>query len=821
VIWLKRVLLVVAGLALLAGGTAWLYVRQALPVESGTLRVVGLRADVAIERDAHGIPTIRAHSPQDAWFGLGFVHAQDRLWQLETHKRIAAGRLAEAFGPQALDTDRFLRALGVRASAERQWRVAPPEVREMLEAYSAGINAYLADHLRARPPEFVLLGVRPEPWTPIDSLGWTTMLAWDLGGNWQSELLRMRLSATMPPSRIQALLPPYPGEEPVKTADYAALYKALGVHAKSVRLRAELPNAEKRAVAAFDPLASGVEGTGSNNWAVAGMRSVTGKPLLANDPHLKLSSPAVWYLARLEAPGLHVAGATVPGLPIVVLGQNRDIAWGFTNTGPDVQDLYIERIDTTHPGRYETPSGWAAFETRDETIRVKGHADVGFTARRTRHGPVISDAGSESTEGLTGEGDARYALALRWTALDDDAAASLQTGLNFNRATSVAAFVAASHGNVAPMQNMLVADAERIALVAAGRVPVRSPEHDLKGLVPAPGWDLRYDWIGQVAPSETPRELDPARGWLASANQRVHGTQYPHFITSEWALPYRQQRIEQLLGERPLHSLDSFAAMQSDVVSMAALKLLPFAQAAHSVHPLAEAAQKRLQAFDGGMSADGAAPLILSAWVRHLTRAIFEDDLGPVLYQRQLGQRSFRDALEAVLARGQTEWCDDLRTERVETCDMQIDAAMTAALDEIARSQGREVSAWRWGRAHQARSEHRPFSQVGALSRLFELRVPVGGDAYTVNAARPTLRADLKTGEVDLNEHGPSLRALYDLNDPRRSRFIQSTGQSGLPFSRHHADLMRLWAEGGYVPLWANEQSAAQPLLTLTPRAPP
>jgi penicillin G amidase len=818
VIWLKRALFVFIGLAVLGAGAAWLYIEQALPVMRGTLRVEGLRANLSIERDAHGIPTIRARSPQDAWFGLGFAHAQDRLWQLETHKRIASGRLAEAFGPSALEADRFLRALGVRASAERQWDVASLEVREMLEAYSAGINAYLADHLRARPPEFLLLGLTPEPWTPVDSLGWTTMMAWDLGGNWHSELLRMRLAATMPVDRIGQLLPPYPGEEPLKTQDYAALYKALGVFGLADRTRAQAPIDPAHAARPFDPLTTGVEGTGSNNWAVAGKRSVTGRPLLANDPHLKLSSPALWYLARIEAPGLHVAGATLPGLPLVVLGQNRDIAWGFTNTAPDVQDLYLERVDTDRPGRYETPDGWETFETREETIRVKGQGDVSFIARRTRHGPVISDADTPATQGLTGEGGLRYALALRWTALDEDAAVSLEAGLAFNRATSVAAFIAATRKNVAPMQNMLVADAERIAIVSAGRVPLRSPEHDLKGLAPAPGWDARYDWIGQIAAVETPRELDPARGWLASANQRVHGPQYPHFITSEWTVPYRQQRIEQLLAQRPLHSLDSFAAMQSDVLSLAALKLLPQAQAARSTHPLAEAARRRLDTFDGAMAADGAAPLIFSVWVRQLGRAVFEDDLGPALYQRQLGQRSFRDALEGVLSRDDTAWCDDQRTPAVETCSAQADAAMTVALAEIQRKQGDDVGAWRWGEAHQARAEHRPFSQVPWLSRAFELRVPVGGDAFTVNAARPTSRPDPKTGEIDLNEHGPSLRALYDLNDPQRSRFVQSTGQSGLPFSRHHADLMRRWARNTYVPVWGQGDEVQR--LMLTPQSP-
>ncbi|HEV7912691.1 MAG TPA: penicillin acylase family protein, partial [Albitalea sp.] len=352
--WLRRVAWVVLLLLLVAAATGWIYVRRVLPQTEGSLRLAGPAAEIRIERDADGIPTIRAQSIPDVLFGLGFVHAQDRLWQLETHRRIGSGRLAEAFGEAALDNDRFLRALGVKRTAAAQWANASPDAKAAIEAYTAGINAYLRDAMQARPPEFIALGLTPEPWTPQDSLAWAIMMAWDLGGNWTTELQRMRLSLALPVARINELLPPYPGDKPLIGTDYAALFRQLRVDGKL----------GQQALSAAP--ASGIEGIGSNNWVVAGSHTASGKPLLANDPHLKLSAPALWYFARLEAPGLKVAGATLPALPGVILGQNEHVAWGFTNTGPDVQDLYLERIKPDDAGRYQTPSGWASFDTVDE-----------------------------------------------------------------------------------------------------------------------------------------------------------------------------------------------------------------------------------------------------------------------------------------------------------------------------------------------------------------------------------------------------------------------------------------------------------------------
>jgi penicillin amidase len=546
---------------------------------------------------------------------------------------------------------------------------------------------------------------------------------------------------------------------------------------------------------------------------LAGSHTVGGNPLLANDPHLKLSAPALWYFMRLDAPGLQVAGASMPGLPLVILGQNERIAWGFTNTGPDVQDLYIEQIKEDDPTQYRTPAGHERFESESDTIKVKGGPDVQIRLRRTRHGPVISDA--RIVDDVLGPRTRpNYALAMRWTALDDDIDA-ISVGLAFMRAGSVADFTAAARGWVAPMQNMVIADVEgHIGYVAPGRVPLRKRENELLGQVPAPGWDARYDWVGYIPADETPREFDPPRGWIATANQRVVGPDYPYYLTNDWAPPYRQQRIEQVLRSRVKHSIGQLATLQADVKSLAAPIILPWLQRARSAHALAAPAQRQLLDFDGTMAADKAAPLIYWAWMRHLTRQVFEDDLGPALAQRLAG-RSFRDALEGVLERNDTSWCDDTRTPTLETCAQQCDAAFTAALDELQARFGSDPATWRWDAAHVARSEHRPFSNVKALARWFELRSPVGGDTTTVNVSRVSLRADATTGEFYLDDHGPSLRALYDLGDRKRSRFMHSTGQSGLFFSPLYRNFVRPWARVEYQPLWPD--SPPSHTLVLTP----
>lgn len=389
---------IIASSALLLIGTA-LYFRSALPLVDGTVHVIGLSNETRITRDKDGVPHIEAKSLRDATFALGYAHAQDRLWQMEMNRRIGAGRLAEVLGPSAIGKDKFLRTVGFYHAAASTFERLNSETKDLLKSYSSGVNAFLNTHKGALPPEFIILGHEPEKWSVADSLVWMKMMSWDLSKNMWNELERMRLLQTLTPKQVAEFLPPYPGEDPQPLPDYTNIYKMSALDIP--KLLAALP----------EPLP---EGAGSNNWVINGERTKSGAPLLANDPHLGLSAPSLWYFAHLKTPSINVIGATLPGVPGIILGRNDQIAWGFTNTGPDVQDLFIEKINPDDAGQYLTPDGWANFETREEIIYVKDGDPVTITVRKTRHGPVISDVlGSNTTHGL----NERYVLALAWTSL--------------------------------------------------------------------------------------------------------------------------------------------------------------------------------------------------------------------------------------------------------------------------------------------------------------------------------------------------------------------------------------------------------------------
>jgi penicillin amidase len=755
------------------------------------LTLQGLAGEVEVLRDTHGVPHVYAGSIEDANFALGFVHAQDRLWQMEMSRRIGAGRLAEALGAPALETDRFIRTLGVRRAAEAGLRNYDAETRRVLDAYAAGVNAFLGTH-PVLPPEFWLTGLSPEPWTAADSVTWTKMMAWDLGGNWRRELLRMRLAKTLPTARIQEFLPPYPGDAPASLPDLKELYRNL-----------EKPMRELAERWGSDPDFP----VGSNNWVVGGARSASGKPLLANDPHLGLSAPPVWYFAHLHAPGVDVIGASLPGVPGIILGRNERIAWAFTNTGPDVQDLYLEKIDAS--GRYLTPEGARPFTVLTETIKIKGAADERLSVRISRHGPVISDVLPQALEAVP----RGYALAFAWTALAEDDLTA-QFGLKVARATDWASFLEAARDFHAPQQNMLYADvAGNIGFVAAGRVPVRKPENDLKGLAPAPGWDARYDWAGFIPFAELPRSYNPAAAAIFTANHKIVPAGYKHSLTSEWEPPYRARRIAKLLDAERAHSVASFARMQSDAVSLAAQELLPRFLAAEPKTEEARRALQALSAWDGTMAADRAEPLILVAWWRELGRALYADELGDA-FTRNWSPRAAFIANVLDDRDGQSRWCDDVRTQRVETCGEILSASLEAALSDLRRRYGADPARWKWGEAHPAHHAHRPFSHVPWL----DISVPSAGDAYTINVGRSDFD---HPAEPFANRHAASLRAIYDLADPQASLFIHSGGQSGNPLSPQYRAFTAAWARGEYIPMITErqrlEQAGAQRLV-LAPR---
>jgi len=795
--WLVRIPLAVVAILLIALLSGYLYLRSSLPQLNGGLALPGLSGPVEIVRDANAVPHIFAKSSRDAYFALGFVHGQDRLWQLEMNRRIGSGRLAEALGPGALDNDKFLRTLGIRRGAEAIYRNLDTATQDRLRAYAAGVNAFLATRSGSLPAEFLMTGTTPEPWTPVDSVCWQIMMAWDLGGNWSSELLRLRLAKRLSNAQIAQFLPPYPGEAAAQLPNLHALYAGLDID--TTRLAMAAPPALP-------------EGAGSNNWVVAGTRSATGKPLLANDPHLALSAPAIWYFAHLDAPDLHVIGATLPGLPAVVLGRNQRIAWGFTNTGPDVQDLFIEKTDPNSVANYVAPDGPRRFDIVEERIKIKGAPEVVLQVRVSRHGPIISDV-------LKGNADllpSNFGLAFQWTALSPEDR-TIVAGDKLARAANWQDFLNAARDFHSPEQNIVYADVDgNIGFIAPGRVPIRKPDNDLHGLAPAPGWDARYDWAGFIPVEQLPQQFNPSSGKIVTANQKITPDGYPYWITSEWAPPYRAMRIDALLDATPIHSLASFRQIQSDTQSQVAKELLPFILRSATSEEKERQALALLKDWDGDMLADTPQPLLLHAWLREFTRLVYKDELGD-LFAGAWDQRSVFVLNVLHNANGEARWCDDVSTPVMETCDVQIARALSLAINALQKQYGNDLTKWRWGEAHIARSAHRPFTGKAVIGELFDITVPSPGDTYTVNVGRNTIKDEK---EPFANRHAPSLRALYDLADLDRSLFIHSTGQSGNRLSPYYHDFALRWVHMEYLPMTMKRSdidSGAIGTLRLTP----
>ena len=798
-------------------GTFLWYRKASQPAHEGVVVVRGLTGPVTIERDAVALPYINASSEADALFALGFVHAQDRLWQMTFNRRIAQGRIAEVVGPAALDTDRFLRTLGVYRTAQAVAAHLDAETRGLLEAYAAGVNAFISQRTGPLPPEFLLTrSPEPEPWQTADSIAWALMMALDLSRTYRDEVTRLRLASRFTRAEIDEFKPPYPGDAPVTTADYPQIYRALGLFRDHPVTRSDSTQLVDASLETFSGITD-APGIGSNNWVISGTRTTTGKPLLANDPHLGLTTPSVWYFARLRAPDLEVFGATLPGVPFVLLGRNKSVAWGFTNTGPDVQDLYVERINPEHADEYQTPDGYAKFETRVEKILVRGAEPVDLLVRSTRHGPVMSGV-LAGVDPLID--DSRYVLSLRWAALEGDDR-SLVALRAMNRAHNATQFEAALVDFGLAMQNIVFADVDgNIGFVAAGRVPIRSPDNEFKGAVPSPGWDPKYDWTGWLRFTDLPRSLNPPAGMIVTANQKITPPGYAHYLTSDWYLPYRADRIAQLIDAKAKHDVASFERIQGDVTSLAARDLL---EALRALNPqpttsAGKLALARLMTWDGTMSASAPEPLLFHAWLQHLRARIFDDDLGP-LANDLVTHAELTRALLLVL-RGTSharDWCDDRNTsDRRETCAELAGETLDEAATELAKATGRDPPGLKWGEAHRAIHEHRPFSNVAGLRDWFELVVPAPGDTFTVNVGQLSLRASSDWRAPFTTSHGPSLRAIYDLAPGGTGVWIYTTGQVGNPFADDYGDLLQAWQKVEYRPIyWDRPKSDPLPHKTL------
>lgn len=812
--WTGRGGLALLGVVAVAAAGAFFWLRGSLPEIDGVRALPGLAAPVEVVRDAHGVPHIAAESEEDALFALGFVHAQDRMWQMEMNRRIGAGRLSEVVGSAALGTDRLLRVLGLHRRAKASLAHLSPESRRRIDAYVAGVNAWLETRSGPLAPEFVILGFEPAPWSAADTAVWPKLMSLDLSREWTRDRMRLRLSRLLPPDRILDFYTPYRADKPrgvvpPQSGAAASPERAGGERGTAGPLDPAAAGAPASGplsidaasvdAASSDPFISAMRSalppaggfSGSNSWVVDGTRSVTGKPLLANDPHLGLTAPSIWYLAHLSWPGADVVGATLPGTPVVVLGHNGHAAWGFTNAGPDVQDLFVEQIDPSDPSRYLAPGGPRAFDVRRERIRVKDGDDVMLEVRESRHGPILDDAWSAADH----PAGAGRVFALAWTALREDDL-TLQAGLGLPYARDWESFVANARDFHSPQQNITYADVNgHIGFLAPGLVPVRNRGGEARpGTMPRPGWDASHDWQGFVPFEELPRVVRPAGGVIVTANHRTVPDRYPHHLTFEWAGGYRAQRIMEKLGERARHDVESFRALQQDRVSLFARAILPRLRRVPVPPGAAESvahARRLLDDWDGAMDPGRPEPLIFHAWTWEFARLVSADELGAL--QRDAWGRKGPFVQRVLERRG--VWCDDGGTAAVERCDEMLARALALAVDRTARDHGDDPDTWRWGDAHVAVARHRPFGET-ALAPLFNLSGAAPGSIYAVNAFS---FSPLDEERPFASRHGPGFRAIYDLADLDRSLFIHSTGQSGNVLSALYRSFEEDWREGGYI----------------------
>ena len=791
------VLLVIAILVVGLGGYG--YARRSLPTYAGSATVAGISAPIEIRRDRDAVPHIYAQNKLDAFFGLGYVHAQDRLWQMEFQRRVGQGRLSEVLGAPTIRADRLMRTLGVYRAAQRSWEAQQGETRAIVTAYAAGINAFIASHSGSRlPPEFTIFGIAPEPWSEPDVLVWAKMLAWDLGGvGADDELFRTSVVEAVGVARAQELIPEYAED---------GLSIAAGANGQSGQARPWLDGYIPGEHAAVDhrtyeamldleaelrpwlrSIGRSQPAIGSNNWVVAGAKSTTGKPLLANDPHLQSSTPATWYLAHLSGGELDVIGATLPGLPAVVIGRNRSIAWGVTNTNPDVADFFRERLDADGK-QAEFQGQMEPITVYTETLRIKGQADLVETVRVTRHGPLMSDAINANAVGTAAASlPPLEPLALQWTGLDP-ADTTLEAFLGINQAQNWEQFQAALGKYIAPVQNFVYADvAGNIGYLAPGRMPIRAGDNTS---LPAEGWSGKDEWTGYVPFAELPQRYNPPEQFIVTANNRPVDSAYPYFLGRNWYRPYRAQRITDLLQAKDQLSPEDFAAIQADTVSPLAQQLVP--QMLKLVKPQTDQERQAielLRGWDGDARGDSAAAAIFAAWFRRLPQAIVADELG----ERTAGRYETHvegyvgEFLARTLADLASPWCDNVQTGPAENCVDIAGETFQAALAELQDTLGSNPAQWRWDRLHRAVFPHQTFGGVPVVDSFFSRSIPNGGDWTSVNVGPYDLSAAFDQSSV------PSYRQIIDLASADGGRFIQPLGQSGHVLSPHYDDFLADW----------------------------
>ena len=787
----------------------WWHLRQGLPLEQGEIQLPQLAKRVAIDRDAHGVPHILASSDHDAFFAVGFAHAQDRMWQLELQRRIAQGRMSEVFGKSSVEEDVWFRTLGLTAAARSAWTALSPEAQASLQAYADGINCWLDMHVPL-PVEFSILGIEPEPWTVYDSLAWVKVFALNLGGNHRVEIERLLVSQLIDRSKLPVLFPDYPRDS-VTTSS-----------APQSELRARLERFTQLRGKLESQLQIGGPSVGSNAWAVSGKLTRDGAALLANDPHLGLQIPSLWYMAALKGDRIDAYGAMLVGLPIVIFGRNRNIAWGGTNLMADVQDIYFEQTKPDDSTRYNANGEWLSFEFSDEVIHVKQDfpaflrsalRPLHLQVRRSRHGPIISDFFPVFDQ----------PAALRWTALDPGDT-TYEALFRVNYALDWPSFQESLRPQVAPALNWMYADRQgNIGYLAAGRMPIRK---NGAGMVPVAGWNDEYAWDGAIAFEDWPRSGNPDSGYLVSANNKIVADDYPYLITRDWGPPYRADRITALLRQtladgKPL-DLEAMRRIQADVQSEPARRLLARLLQHRPTNDQQRRAYKFLTTWRGDMAANSQAATIFNAWTRLLKLELLSDELN-AFWNKRTESRYLREVIDdfdletiqRVLSDEQGTWCDDRGTPERETCDDALDGSLNDALWELLKISGDEsMQSWAWGRMHHTVYRHAPFSRINVLRSFFERQLGNAGSPDSVNVAS---YAYDKSGGYS-QYFGASVRQLFKLGaDGIEHLYMGSTGQSGNFMSSHYDDMVKPFRDVELLPL-RTPAAPERKRLTLVPR---
>lgn len=804
---LLLILLILIG----SGGGYW-FLTRSFPQTNGTIKVgaggaSNLRNRVEIIRDPAGVPNVYADNSADLFFAQGYVHAQDRLWQMDLNRRLGSGQLSEIFGDAAfgdsttLEIDRFTRTIGLGRAAHADFEGLDASTKGFLQDYADGVNSFLHSHSDNLPIEFNLLGYRPADWQPSDTIVWAKVVAFDGSGNFEDELMRSAMVDGLGEQRVSLLFPSYPAAGPFIIPQQVKSYASLLPTIQPTI--ADMPRAASAIgrpdLAAIENISSslrdGVDGLGSNAWVVDGSRTVSGKPALANESHLAIGTPSIWYMNSLHCAPISpecpfdVTGFTFPGVPGVLVGHNRTVAWGVTNAGLDVQDLFVEKVNPANPGEYWAKNQWQDLQASSEVIHVKGAADAPLLVKHTDHGPVITPI----LKGVTAT------LALDWAATNQSGGI-LKSLFKLDAAHSWEEFRDALRDWDAPAENFVYADVDgNIGYQLAGRIPVR-PHGD--GTVPAPGWTGDFDWGGYIPFDALPIVLNPPTHVIVAANNQVVPDGYRYRIAPDYAAPFRAQRIDDLLAAKPKLSVDDLKRIQGDIYSIPLVNLKHQVEQVTPVGFLASRALPYVKKWDGNLTSDTIGGAILEVTYLSLVRDLLTPHLGTELLNMYLKRGdAYHVLLDQMLQDPSNPLWDDPSTVEQETRSQQVAKAYMKGVDWLGSQFGDWPPDWHWGRLHTATFAH-PIRAVGPLNLLFNFGpISVPGDGYTV------LDIGFDPAKSYADRTVSSMRQVIDLSSFDSSLWIQTTGESGQPLHPHYLDLTPMWRDMQYEPLYYTREA--------------